>query len=317
MDHGGLEVLAHERGPGLGEGGGDDFGSAGVDVRDEQLREEALVREAARLGAAEPVDLVDVGEQVQGGGQSPFDRGVDEPRRGLDETIRTGLKIELDKQHTRAQPELTMAKKRVSELEQERKRLARGVVTGTIPSDLAREEHVRIDEELDQAQRILSTSSPAGKPDGGVVPLNRRLHRFDGEVLLAAGVAALVAAKAGEVGVLALSEGGAQPGAALAAEDAALEVVVVQAGLLSGDVVSFEDGLDAVEQRLRDERLVTSLVLDVLERHVTEVVAVAQQVVHVDGWIGPDGFLPCCRVATFARGILNVESRGALREVGG
>jgi site-specific DNA recombinase len=77
---------------------------------------------------------------------------------GLGEVIRTGIKVELDKQHSRAQPELTMAARRVAELEQERKRLARGVVTGTIPGDLAREEHERIDDELASAQRILDTS---------------------------------------------------------------------------------------------------------------------------------------------------------------
>jgi site-specific DNA recombinase len=77
---------------------------------------------------------------------------------GLDETIRTGLKVELDKQHARAQPELSAAARRVAELEAERKRLARGVVTGTIPGDLAREEHERIDQELDQARRVLDTS---------------------------------------------------------------------------------------------------------------------------------------------------------------
>ncbi len=47
---------------------------------------------------------------------------------------------------------------RVTEPEAERKRLARGVVTRTIPGDLAREEHERIDRELEQARRILSTS---------------------------------------------------------------------------------------------------------------------------------------------------------------
>jgi site-specific DNA recombinase len=77
---------------------------------------------------------------------------------GLDEIIRSGLKVELDKQHSRAEPELTRASRQVAELEQERKRLARGVVTGTIPGDLAREEHQRIDDELASAQRILDTS---------------------------------------------------------------------------------------------------------------------------------------------------------------
>jgi site-specific DNA recombinase len=76
----------------------------------------------------------------------------------LADTIQTGLKAEMDNQTARARPELTMAARRVTELEAERKRLARGVVTGAIPGDLAREEHERIDQELEQARRILSTS---------------------------------------------------------------------------------------------------------------------------------------------------------------
>ena len=78
--------------------------------------------------------------------------------QGLEDVIRTGLKVELDKQHERAEPEISWARTRVTELQQERKRLARGVVTGTIPGDLARDEHQRIDHELEQATRVLGTA---------------------------------------------------------------------------------------------------------------------------------------------------------------
>lgn len=50
------------------------------------------------------------------------------------------------------------AKRRVKELAEERKRLARGVVTGAIPGDLAREEHDRIAHELEQAQKTLAAA---------------------------------------------------------------------------------------------------------------------------------------------------------------
>jgi len=77
---------------------------------------------------------------------------------GLNEIIQNGLRAELDNQHERAEPEIAWARQRVTELSQERRRLARGVVTGSIPGDLAREEHERIDAELTQAQRILATA---------------------------------------------------------------------------------------------------------------------------------------------------------------
>jgi site-specific DNA recombinase len=76
----------------------------------------------------------------------------------LQAQIRDGLRSELDQQHQRAKPELAWAEQRVTELEQERRRLARGVVTGAIPGDLAREEQDRIKTELEQAQRALATA---------------------------------------------------------------------------------------------------------------------------------------------------------------
>jgi site-specific DNA recombinase len=74
------------------------------------------------------------------------------------ESIRTGLRIELDQQHRRSQPELAHAKKRVVELEQERRRLARAVVSGAIPEDLALEEQHRVAAELKQSIAIQNTA---------------------------------------------------------------------------------------------------------------------------------------------------------------
>jgi len=76
----------------------------------------------------------------------------------VQDLIRDGLRAELDYQQRQAQPEIAWAKRRVKELADERKRLARGVVTGTIPGDLARDEHDRIAQELEQAKQTLVTA---------------------------------------------------------------------------------------------------------------------------------------------------------------
>ncbi len=72
--------------------------------------------------------------------------------------IGEGLLQELARQRTLAAPEMKAALRRQDELEQERRRLARGVVDGSIPGDLAREEQDRIARELEQAQRITAAS---------------------------------------------------------------------------------------------------------------------------------------------------------------
>ena len=77
--------------------------------------------------------------------------------REVQDTIRTGLRAEVEHQNRRARPEMTAARRRVDELEQERRRVVRGVVTGTVPDDLAREEQARIATELAGAQRVLAT----------------------------------------------------------------------------------------------------------------------------------------------------------------
>ena len=57
--------------------------------------------------------------------------------------IRQGLRRELNGRRLQAAPAIARARKRVAELEQERRRLASAVVTGAIPEDLAREEQKR------------------------------------------------------------------------------------------------------------------------------------------------------------------------------
>jgi len=76
----------------------------------------------------------------------------------LQERIRDGVRAELAHQRDQAEPEIAWARRRVQELAEERKRLARGVVTGAIPEDLAREEQARISGELKAAQRVLATA---------------------------------------------------------------------------------------------------------------------------------------------------------------
>ena len=51
-----------------------------------------------------------------------------------------------------------------------------------------------------------------------------------------------------------------QPGAALSAEDAAFEVVVVGLGLLPGEVMVAQDGLNAVPDFAGDQRFVDAVV---------------------------------------------------------
>jgi hypothetical protein len=65
--------------------------------------------------------------------------------KATQEKIRTGLRAELDDQQRRAEPEIAYARARVTELDEERRRLAR-------------EEQQRIRHELTQAQKVLDTA---------------------------------------------------------------------------------------------------------------------------------------------------------------
>ncbi len=70
-------------------------------------------------------------------------------------TIQTGLERELDRQRKQAAPEMAHAQRRIQQLEVERRRLARGVVDGSVPGDLARKEQERVARELAEVQRLL------------------------------------------------------------------------------------------------------------------------------------------------------------------
>ena len=70
--------------------------------------------------------------------------------------ILDGVRNEVERWHEKAGPALAMAEKRVGQLEDERRRLARGVVDGSIPGDLAKAEQERIRGELVAANRTLA-----------------------------------------------------------------------------------------------------------------------------------------------------------------
>lgn len=76
----------------------------------------------------------------------------------VQQTIRAGLEAELDRQRRHAAPEARHQQARVKQLEEERRRLARGAITGAIPEDLVAEEQERIRQELAGAKRVLEAS---------------------------------------------------------------------------------------------------------------------------------------------------------------
>ena len=74
------------------------------------------------------------------------------------EDVRQRLRDELSDKARHLEPELKRARARMAELEEERRRLARGVITGAIPEDLGREEQQRITSEWEGAQRVLAVA---------------------------------------------------------------------------------------------------------------------------------------------------------------
>jgi site-specific DNA recombinase len=72
--------------------------------------------------------------------------------------IREGLRAFLEDRRKGAEPEATAARRQLKELEQQRRRVARGLVDGSLPPDLAREEQDRIRTELDVAERTIAAS---------------------------------------------------------------------------------------------------------------------------------------------------------------
>ena len=121
------------------------------------------------------------------------------------------------------------------------------------------------------------------EPVDRVVLLDSSFDGLDQDGFEGAVGAFLVAADADEVGVdpsgAASGVGDDQPAAALAAEDRALEVVMVDSLLLAGLVVGREDVLDALPGRLADERLVAAVVFDAAVADDPLVVGVPEQLV--------------------------------------
>jgi site-specific DNA recombinase len=72
--------------------------------------------------------------------------------------IREGLRAVLEKRRKKAAPEAAAARNQLKDLEQQRRRVARGLVDGSLPPDLAREEQDRIRTELDVAQRTIASA---------------------------------------------------------------------------------------------------------------------------------------------------------------
>ena len=112
-----------------------------------------LGRHERRSGCQQPYIQADVIEEAV----ARYWRTVRLPA-SVQDRIRDSIRAELERQHKHAAPEIEHARRRTQELEQERKRLARAVVEGSIPGDLAREEHDRIDKERREAERVLSTA---------------------------------------------------------------------------------------------------------------------------------------------------------------
>ena len=72
--------------------------------------------------------------------------------------IREGLRAVLEKRRKEARPEVNRAQRRIEELEQERRRIARGLVDGSLPPDLARDEQDRVRRELAAAERLVASA---------------------------------------------------------------------------------------------------------------------------------------------------------------
>ena len=69
-----------------------------------------------------------------------------------------GVRHQIERFHEQAGPQRAWAEKQVAELEEQRRRLARGVVEGSIPGDLAKAEQARIRDELAGARRTVATA---------------------------------------------------------------------------------------------------------------------------------------------------------------
>jgi site-specific DNA recombinase len=112
-----------------------------------------------------------VGRQQRSGCQQPF-LPVDDVERAIErfyrqhvrlgltaaQEIRRNLRDELERQRKHSAPEAQRQRHRLSQLEQERRRLARGVISGGIPEDIAKEEQARVRKEMADAERLLAAS---------------------------------------------------------------------------------------------------------------------------------------------------------------
>ncbi len=105
----------------------------------------------------------------------------------MQEAIRNGVRAEIQHRRDQAGPEAARAKRRVQELADERRRLARGVVTGSIPEDLAREEQERIVTELRHAETTLRATETMYEDIEEILRLTLELVGRAGDVYRAGG----------------------------------------------------------------------------------------------------------------------------------
>ena len=73
-------------------------------------------------------------------------------------SIREGLREVIEARRKGALPNLTTARRQIEDLEHQRRRVARGLVDGSLPTDLAREEQDRIRTELAAAHKLVEAA---------------------------------------------------------------------------------------------------------------------------------------------------------------
>jgi hypothetical protein len=72
--------------------------------------------------------------------------------------VRDDFRREIEKRQEKSGPTVARAKRQMKELELQRRRVTRGVVDGTVPPDLAREEQDRIARQRSECERTIATA---------------------------------------------------------------------------------------------------------------------------------------------------------------
>jgi hypothetical protein len=156
------------------------------------------------------------------------------------------------------------------------------------PATLAQEELLIVGPLLDQLGLHGlpdGGNQPVIQPDGRPVTQDVTLHHLHGQERQVADRALLVPAKAVEVGVdgaaLALGIADGQARVALGAEQAALQVVVVAPGTVTGDPAASQDVLHLMPSLFVDQRLMLAGILNPAVRNHAGVIRAGQDAVHL------------------------------------